>query len=461
MASSDFADSGFTADSSCRRISRRAFVKATAGGALGGSMLAAVGCSDKPRSTKPNIILIMADDMGYECIGADGGSSYKTPAIDGLARGGMRFEHCYSQPICTPSRVQLMTGIYNVRNYVRFGVLNPAETTFGHLLKRGGYATCVVGKWQLGGGLNGPGRVGFDEYCLWQLNRRPSRYVNPGLEVNGRRVDYTAGEYGPDVVSNYACDFMRRNRNRPFLLYYSMLLPHCPFEPTPDSPDWDPRSKGSADYKGDVKYFPDMVAYADKMVARIARTLDELGLSQNTLLLFCADNGTDEPIVSMINGRGVAGAKGRMTDAGTHVPLIARWPGTIEAGRVCRELVDFSDFLPTMCEVAGVQVPAALALDGRSFLSQLQGRNVKGREWIYCWYNDAGGPAGEEYARNQRYKLYATGEFYDVQEDVLENNPLKEEHLGQDARKVHAMLQDVLGRYASARAARKMAVPGL
>lgn len=96
----------------------------------------------------------------------------------------MRFEHCYSQPICTPSRVQLMTGIYNQRNYIRFGLLDPAVTTFGHLAKRAGYATCIGGKWQLENGLKGPNHFGFDEYCLWQVTRRPSRYPNPGLKVN-------------------------------------------------------------------------------------------------------------------------------------------------------------------------------------------------------------------------------------------------------------------------------------
>jgi arylsulfatase A len=123
----------------------------------------------------PNIVLIMADDMGYECVGANGGTSYRTPNLDRLASGGLRFEHGYSQPLCTPSRVQIMTGIYNQKNYVRFGILAPDQTTFAHLLKKAGYATCVAGKWQLLGGFDGPQHFGFDEYCLWQLTRRPGR----------------------------------------------------------------------------------------------------------------------------------------------------------------------------------------------------------------------------------------------------------------------------------------------
>ena len=165
-------------------------------------------------AAKPNIVLIMADDLGYECVGANGGTSYQTPVLDSMAKEGMRFEHCYSQPICTPSRVKLMTGISNVRNYIKFGLLDSKATTFAQLLKKEGYATCVVGKWQLLGGLEGPNNFGFDEYCLWQLNRRPSRFANPGLEVNGKQVDYDKGGYGPDVVSDYALQFHREEQGQ-------------------------------------------------------------------------------------------------------------------------------------------------------------------------------------------------------------------------------------------------------
>ncbi|MHC4200160.1 MAG: sulfatase-like hydrolase/transferase, partial [Planctomycetota bacterium] len=138
-------------------VSRRDFLRAAA--AAGAAACAPSGAAAGPKrgGRKPNIILIMADDLGYECIGANAGTSYKTPVLDKMAARGARFEHCYSQPLCTPSRVKIMTGICNVRNYVKFGVLDKKETTFAHLLKQAGYATCVVGKWQLGGGLGGPG----------------------------------------------------------------------------------------------------------------------------------------------------------------------------------------------------------------------------------------------------------------------------------------------------------------
>ncbi len=414
--------------------------------------------TDPARDAKPpNLILIMADDLGYECIGANGGTSYKTPVLDRLAATGIRFEHCYAQPLCTPSRAKIMTGICNVRNYVKFGLLDPQQTTFAHLLKKAGYATCVVGKWQLGGGFEGPGHFGFDEYCLWQLTRgrahqgHDTRYSSPKLEINGKAVDHDGGEYGPDVVSDYACDFMQRNRNKPFLVYYPMILTHCPFDPTPDSKDWNPKSPGSKTYKGDAKYFGDMVTYMDKIVGKLVGKLDELGLRKNTLVLFTGDNGTDKPVVSMMNGRKVAGGKGQMTDAGTRVPLIANWPGVIPEGRVSRELVDFSDFLPTLCASAGIPVPEDLKIDGRSFLPLLRGENGNPREWIYCWYNSGGGPTGKEFARTQRYKLYRTGQFFDIKNDVLEKKPLAADGLDDSAKAAKKLLQSALDKYKDAR----------
>jgi len=439
-------------------VSRRDFLRAAlAGGAAAGA--AAWPASASPARAavsggKPNIVLIMADDLGYETIGACGGTSYKTPVLDGLAACGVRFEHCYAQPLCTPSRVKIMTGIYNVRNYVKFGLLDPGETTFAHLLKRAGYATCVVGKWQLQGGFDGPGRFGFDEYCLWQLNRRPGRYPNPGLEVNGKQVDYTGGEYGPDVVSDYACDFIRRHKDGPFLVYYPMILTHCPFEPTPDSPDWDPKSKGSKTYKGDPKYFGDMVTYMDKIVGKILRALLEAGVRENTLILFTGDNGTDKPVVSTLGNRKVAGAKGSTTDAGTRVPLIVDWPAEAAGGRVLDDLVDFSDVLPTLCEAAGAGVPEKLAIDGRSFLPQVRGKEGNPREWIYCWYSRGGkDKKAKVFARTRRYKLYRRGQFYDVAADPKEKHPLgdKAADLPAETKRARQVLRAALDRYKDAR----------
>ncbi len=396
---------------------------------------------------QPNIILIMADDMGYECIGANGGATFQTPELDKLAETGVRFEHCYSQPLCTPSRVKIMTGIYNVRNYVEFGTLDREQTTFANLLKKKGYATCIAGKWQLGREMDGPQHFGFDESCLWQhtrgardKNRRDTRYPNPKLEINGKPVDYNNGEFGPDVATDFICDFMERNQDQPFLAYYPMILPHNPFVPTPDSQD-----PNCTDGR---KNFADMVAYIDKLVGKLTAKLDELGIRENTLVIFTGDNGTAGAILSKLNGQQVRGGKGEMTDAGTHVPLIANWPDTISEGRVVDDLVDFSDFLPTLCETAGVSVPSELKIDGRSFLPQLKGETGNPREWVYCWYLAKTGDV-QEWTRDQRYKLYRTGKFYDVSQDRLEQTPLKD--LSPEAKVAQAQLQTVLDQYKDAR----------
>ena len=399
---------------------------------------------------RPNIVLIMADDLGYETIGANGGSSYKTPILDKLAATGARFEHCYAQPLCTPTRAQLMTGIYNVRNYVNFGTLDRKQTTFAHLLKNAGYATCIAGKWQLGNQPDSAQHFGFDRSCLWHHTRRPSRYPNPGLEINGKEKDFSNGAYGPDVAVDFICDFITEHQKEPFFVYYPMILTHCPFEPTPDSPDWDPNSKGSKTYKGNAKYFGDMVTYMDKTIGKIITKLDDLGIRDNTLVIFLGDNGTDKPVVSTMNGREVAGGKGMMTDAGTRVPLIVSWPAQMTKPVVSDDLVDTTDFLPTICEAAGVAVPEKLHIDGRSFLPQLKGEKGNPREWIYCWYSRSGkSNQAQIFARNQQYKLYSTGKFYDVTNDVLEKKPMQD--LNDQAKAAQAKLQSALDLYQDAR----------
>ncbi|MBI4601897.1 MAG: sulfatase-like hydrolase/transferase [Planctomycetes bacterium] len=380
---------------------------------------------------RPNIVLFLADDFGYECVRANGGESYATPNLDRLAREGVLFRHCYSQPLCTPTRVQLMTGLYNQRNYVRFAHLDPGAVTFAQILRSAGYRTCVAGKWQLAGGPDAPRRFGFDEHLLWQLTTRRRRYANPVLERDGRVIEHSGGEYGPDLIASFACDFIRRHvrrhvrrhRDKPFLVYCPMILTHAPFEPTPVSAGWDPKARG-AEGQSDRRHFPDMVAYADAVVGRVLATLGELGLREKTLVIFTGDNGTGKAIVSRLGGREVRGGKGETTGAGTHVPLIASWPGTVPAGRVSSDLVDSTDFFPTLLEAAGVPAPEGLALDGRSFLPQLRGERGQPREWSYSWFSRDGGPAGVESARTQRFKLYGDGRFFDVEADPGEARDL-------------------------------------
>jgi arylsulfatase A len=420
--------------------------------------LALISCnSTNEQNSKPNIILIMADDLGYETISANGGESYQTPELDLMASNGMRFEHCYAQPLCTPSRVKLMTGIYNVRNYVRFGLLDKSQTTFGHLFRNAGYATCIIGKWQLGKEASSPQHAGFDKHCLWQVRAgridstgRDTRFSKPVLETNGILKTYADTDYGPEIVSEFGLDFIEESHQdgKPFLLYYPMILTHCPFSPTPDSPEWIKDDTTIMTYKGQAHYFKDMVFEMDRIVGKINRKLEELGIQNNTLVVFTGDNGTDTPVVSFLNGREVAGAKGESIDAGTRVPLIVQWPDVIEANSVSNSLIDFSDFLPTICEAAKIEVSDSLDIDGRSFIPQLQGEKGAAREWIYNWYSRGGEVSkASVFARNQRFKLYESGEFYEIPNDYDEQSPLKFEELDSDAKGVYQMLNDVLDHY--------------
>lgn len=374
---------------------------------------------------KPNIILIMADDLGYEAIAANGGESAKTPNLDRLAAEGMRFTNAFANPLCTPSRVKIMTGLYNVRNYTRFGELDRGQITFAHQLKQVGYATGICGKWQLGKEPDAPQHFGFDDALLWQHTgyrhrqvgsekKIDTRYVNPCLQHNGEDQLFDNGEYGPQLMTDFACQFIAEHKDSPFLLYYPMILTHCPFDPTPDSTDWDPRRPGSTTYKGDLndpqRYFVDMVQYADKIVGQIVAQLEQSGIRDNTLILFTGDNGTDKPIVTPWNGQMIPGGKKTMTDAGTRVPLIVNWPaGITQPGTVTDALMDFADVLPTVCDVAGAPLPDDYPGDGKSLVPLFEGRpDARNKEYVYIWHG------GEVIIRNQKYMLLANKDGSDA-----------------------------------------------
>ena len=362
--------------------------------------------------------------MGYEALSVNGSESCKSPNLDKLADQGVRFTNCFANPLCTPSRAKIMTGQYNVRNYVNFGLLDRGQTTFAHQLKAAGYKTCIAGKWQLGKETDSPQHFGFEQSCLWQHTRSgrskengknvDRRFVNPLLEFNGKEKDYVNGEYGPQVCTDFICDFIDENKEKPFLVYYPMILTHCPFDPTPDSTDWDPKRLGSTTYKGDrnnpQRHFRDMVAYADKVVGQIVAQLEKAGVRDNTLLIFTGDNGTDKPIVTPWNGTKVAGDKGNMTDAGTRVPLIASWPAGIkQPGRVVDDLVEFCDVMPTLCEVTGAKLPSNYPGDGSSIVPVLQDNaSARKKDWIYIWYSRSGhSDQGQVMVRNKQYSLLA------------------------------------------------------
>jgi len=382
------------------------------------------------QNRRPNIILILADDLGYETIGANGGTSYQTPAIDRMAASGMRFENAYAHPLCTPSRVALMTGQYNFRNYTSFGELRLSEKTFGNMLHDAGYKNCIVGKWQLSEhDFQAPHHFGFEEYLLWHFGMRVngvqtpgaqgSRYWDPVFYHNGKLLPDTKGKFGPDLLADFVTSYIQQHQAEPFFLYYPLVLPHDPWIEPPGY------QRGGKPGEEDQRKFAAMVEYTDKMVGKVTTQLEALKLSEKTLLIFTGDNGTFPSLHSTIKGRVVKGDKGRPTDAGTHVPLIAQWNGHIPAGKVNEDLIDFTDFLPTLAEITGATVPAGVTIDGHSFAPQLRGQKGKPREWVYCYYDPRWADFKfSRYAQDKQYKLYHDGLLFDYRRDPLEQNPL-------------------------------------
>ena len=413
------------------------------------------------REGKPNIILIMADDLGQEALACYGAAEYETPVLDGLAAEGLRFTQCHAQPLCTPTRVQIMTGLYNNRNYQGFEYLDPSQVTFAQLIKKAGYATCISGKWQLNGwqskkpgwdDLNRPADLGFDAFCLWQVSKYKQageRYADPLIIKNGTELPILKDQYGPDVFRDFILDFMEENKDHPFLVYYPMVLVHNPFTPTPDSPEWaDPDMRyPMKKHAGDSSFFPDMVKYMDKIVGSIVEKVDELGLRENTMIMFTGDNGTTTNIYTrMVDGTIIRGGKSHMKDRGTHVPLIVSWPGTTPEGKTPDDLVDFSDMLPTLCDLAGAKVPDNLDLDGLSFLPQLKGKKGKSRKSIFFhyWARGRNQEGAREMARDHRYVLFNNGDFFDVEHDIDQKSPLNIGELSRKEKKTHKRLQKEL-----------------
>gem|GEM_PF-245739 len=399
---------------------------------------------------KPNIILIMADDLGYETIGCYGGTSYNTPRIDKMAEEGILFEHCYAQPLCTPSRVKIMTGKYNFRNYERWGYLNQNETTFAHILKSAGYSTCIAGKWQLRGDEYAPYKAGFDEYLLWQLTFTSynERYKNPRVLENGKMSKYRNGEYGPQVFTEYITDFMDRKKEGPFFVYYPMVLTHRPYVPSPDSDDYDeiaiPGSGSAQDAISHTKYFKDEVEYMDKIIGQIIDKVHELGIGRNTLILFTSDNGTGRGIISKMDKTEVPGMKGATNEFGTHVPLVTYWDGIIKPGQRNKNLIDFSDFLPTFCDVAGIELSESFVIDGISFYPQLTDEECKTRDWVFCHFD----PGKSDYERsrfvhNSEWKLYESGEIYKIKNDPFEKKVIAEQDLDSEQKILISTFREV------------------
>ncbi len=423
-------------------MNRRVFLTSVAAAAAS-PLLLAHRQAPKRNGRRPNIIFFLADDLGRDWISCYG-AAHSTPNIDAFAAKAVRFETVYSTPLCTPTRVQLLTGRYPFRtgwtdhyDVPRLGGKGldwERETTFARVLSEAGYATAIAGKWQVNDFRKYPDalkRHGFDEHCMWtgfETGNPASarRYVDPFLQINGERKTHE-GKYGPDVVNDFARDFVRRHRDRPFLLYYPSILTHGPHEPTPDN-----RANPPGDETG---LFAGSVTYMDKLFGSLVADVDRLGLSDNTFIVFTADNGS--PIPGRLNGIPYPSGKSRITDAGVHVPFIVRAPWLAKSANTSADLVDFSDVFPTFMDLAGLALPSRVQLDGRSFVGSLTRTGKDQRTWIYSQRGV------NRTVRDQTYKINSDGSFYDLAADPHEKDDLR---ASQDPRvaKARARLSAVL-----------------
>lgn len=403
-----------------REVTRRSFM-----GAMGAAAFAA------PRRKKPNIIFLLSDDVGIDLMGCYGSDRFKTPNIDALAKGGVRFETCHSTPLCGPTRCEFLTGRYGFRtggltnqSWSAAGGKGPKSTdevSIAKLLKQAGYATGMAGKWRQVG--ETPGDWGFDE---WLTDPTAGGwYWQKDYTKNGKLVEHDKEVYCPDVAHEFAMDFVKRNRKGPFFLYYPTHLVHGPILRTPDS------AAASQDL------YADNVAYLDKSVSKVVAEIDRLGLREDTVIVFTGDNGTARES-GKIGGRQINGAKGSMWEGGTRVPLIVSWKGTTPQGKVLKDMVDFSDFYATFAELAGASLPQGVTVDGRSFAPQLRGRKGNPREWVFVQLGK------NWYVKERGWKLNQSGELYDMKEAPFEEKLVPADSKDAGAAAARKRLQGVL-----------------
>ncbi len=381
---------------------------------------------------RPNIVLVMADDLGKEWLSCYGGEEMQTPNLDQLAADGMRFENAYSMPVCTPTRTTLLTGLYpyqhgwvNHWDVPRWGKgchFDPEQNfTIARALRKAGYATAIAGKWQINDFRLQPEVLrdhGFNDWCVWtgyEDGNPPSSegYWDPYLHTrDGSRTH--EGAYGTDVFREFALNFLEQNRHKPNFLYLPLCLPHTPFVTTPAQPL----------AEGKIEKHQAMVSYVDQFVGDLRRGVDDLGLKQQTIILFTTDNGSTRGLKATRNGRLVQGGKNRLSQNGCNVPLIAYAPGYPVHDKVNHTLIDFTDLFPTLLEAADVPasaLPAKLELAGTSFFGTLNGAtDFVGRRWAMSMgggkpaqFRDGRVRSNEGFAdrvvRNQRYKLWIEG----------------------------------------------------
>lgn len=377
---------------------------------------------------KPNIIFILSDDVGLGNIGCYGGS-FKTPNIDALAAEGTRFEHCYANPLCGPSRATCLTGRYVFRTGMltnnSAGAMDAKkEVMVPKVLKPAGYVTAAVGKWaQLP---LQPSDWGFDEYLRFQGSGKYWSTQGGNYTQDGA-TKALGDKYMPDVMHGFIVDFMTRHKDRPFYIHYAMSHMHGQILRTPDSTA-----------KSD--HYVDNNNYMDKLVGQLVGAIDKLGLREKTLIVFVGDNGTARQGVNQakVDGKAISGQKASMLEGGSRVPLIVNWKGTTPAGKVLKDLTDFTDFLPTFADLAGAKLPEGLKIDGHSIASQVKGEAGQPREWIYVQLGL------NRYVRNDRWKLTGAGAMFDLKEAPFKEAPVSADTSDADAKAGRVKLQAAL-----------------
>ncbi|MDH5399304.1 MAG: sulfatase-like hydrolase/transferase [Cyclobacteriaceae bacterium] len=422
---------------------------------IAGLSLALSGCNDTARETgrssddRPNIILMMVDDLGKEWVSAYGAEDVHTPNIDALTDEGMLFHNVYAMPQCTPTRVTLLTGQYPFRHgWVNHwdvprwgGGAHFDENMYPPLMqqiKKAGYATCIAGKWQIDDFRVEPDaltRLGFDEYCMWTgyetgVEASAERYDDPYIFTSEGSQTHQ-GKFGPDIFRDFIINFIKVKKDTPFFVYYPMALTHTPFVNTPDEQADDALGKHKA-----------MVRYTDKITGQIVQALKEAGVRDNTVIIWTADNGTAGQITGRYQGRKVKGGKSKTIEPGINMPFLVSWPLKMKSRVESDALVDFTDILPTCLDLAGVPVEEftrGYEVDGRSFKNVLLSPTQSGpRKWILSMgggnnakLTDQGVENQYVYRdrvlRNKKYKLYINPDrqpekFYDLLNDPAEES---------------------------------------
>ena len=437
-------------------MNRRQFLSLTAGGVAATLMS---GCQSrlagaaKPSAKRPNIIFIMADDLGYADLGCYGQKKIKTPNIDRLAKEGTRFTQCYAgSTVCAPSRSVLMTGQHTGHTRVRgnFGKaggvlvtgsgspqrripLEHEDVTVAEVLKQAGYATGITGKWGLGEpdstGL--PNRQGFDEWFGYLNQRAAHSYYPPYLWHNEEKVILEGNQegqkkqYSHNLVTDFALKYIRGHSSKPFFLYLPFTIPHAKYEIPSTAPYTD------KPWPKDAKVHAAMITLMDRDIGSIMALLKKLNIDKSTIVFFCSDNGAAQRWEGTFDSSGqLRGKKSTMYEGGLRTPMIVRFPGKVGAAKLNTTAVwYFADVLPTLADIAGAKPP--LGIDGISILPTLLGKKQNTADRFLYWEFPSGGFKQAVRWRNYKAVRLAPNkplELYDLEKDLAEQNNIAETH---------------------------------